>query len=146
MFTLCMSCAKNASSTKCTHTPAERALEGVWVSYELHAALKYGYQVQEVYETWHFEETRRMGPDEEGLWSGFVDTLLKEKQMACGWPRPNMSEAEKQQYIADYKENENISLDYEKIIKNDVIKTLNKSLVNSLWGKSLILRFSCITI
>lgn len=134
MFVLCFTCATNESSEKCMHTPAQRCLEGVWVSYEIHAALKYGYTMLEVYETWHYEETRKMGPGEEGLWGGFVNEMLKQKQQACGWPRPDMTEEEKQQYLADYLQYENISLEYDKIIKNDVIKNLNKGLLNSLWG------------
>jgi hypothetical protein len=58
--------------------------------------------LQETFETWHYEETRKMGSGDKGLWSSFVDELLKDKQMASGWPRPNMSEAEKLKYIEDY--------------------------------------------
>ena len=88
-----------------------------------------GYQVQYIYEVWHFEETC------EGLFADYVNTWLKIKQEASGWPKDDMTEQQKQLYIEQYFLHEGIQLEYDNIKKNPGLRTLAKLMLNSMWGK-----------
>ena len=114
---------------ECVHTDEQRALTGTWCSPELKKAVKLGYQVQYIYEVWHFEETC------EGLFRDYVNTWLKIKQEASGWPAGVKTEEQRQAYIADYYKHEGIQLDYAKIEHNPGLRTLAKMMLNSMWGK-----------
>ena len=52
------------------------------------------------------------------MFSGYIDLWMKEKQEASGWPQWCTDEEAKQKYIRQYKEHENIELDYAKIEHN----------------------------
>ncbi|XP_055353765.1 uncharacterized protein LOC129599526 [Paramacrobiotus metropolitanus] len=73
VFTLCRTCAENGINDYCSHSDEERSFEGVFCTPELHMALRQGYQVQEIYEVWHWNEKRA------GLFQEYVDKFLKEK-------------------------------------------------------------------
>jgi hypothetical protein len=135
MFVLCPLCAAEQSDATCTHTDKERSITGTFTSIEVIAALRFGYKLLKMHECWHYEETARLGEDEDGLWSPYVNHMLKSKQEASGWPRDDMDEDEKEQYIADYFEKEGIQLEKGKIEKNETARTNAKLLLNSLWGK-----------
>ncbi|CAB3374456.1 Hypothetical predicted protein [Cloeon dipterum] len=97
---------------------------------------KFGYKVTEIYEIWHYEKTTKYKKDEgEGLFTSFVNAFLKLKQEASGWPENKMSNEDKKKYIESYAVEENIDLDESKIEKNEVIRTVAKLCLNSLWGK-----------
>ena len=116
-------------SAECIHTDEQRALTGTWCSPELDKAVELGYQVLYIYEVWHFDETC------EGLFKDYVNTWLKIKQEASGWPKGVNTEEEKQSYIRKYFEKEGIQLEYDKIEKNPGLRTLAKMMLNSMWGK-----------
>ena len=136
LFPLCARCAEEEMakplldrSYHCPHTDEERTLTSTWCSPELVKAVELGYQVLYIHEVWHFEETC------EGLFEDYVNTWLKIKQEASGWPKDPMTEEEKQSYINDYLKHEGIQLDYNKIEKNPGLRTLAKMMLNSMWGK-----------
>ena len=136
LFPLCARCVEEEMakplldrSYHCPHTDEERTLTSTWCSPELVKAVELGYQVQYIHEVWHFEETC------EGLFEDYVNTWLKIKQEASGWPKDDMTEEEKQSYIKDYFDHEGIQLDYYKIEKNPGLRTLAKMMLNSMWGK-----------
>ena len=136
LFPLCARCVEEEMakplldrSYHCPHTDEERTLTSTWCSPELVKAVELGYQVQYIHEVWHFEETC------EGLFEDYVNTWLKIKQEASGWPKDDMTEEEKQSYIKDYFDHEGIQLDYPKIEKNPGLRTLAKMMLNSMWGK-----------
>ncbi|XP_065353932.1 uncharacterized protein LOC135948540 isoform X3 [Cloeon dipterum] len=138
LFHLCKKCAaqKNHNSPYCTHTDEERSFDGSWSSWELNLARKFGYKITEIYEIWHYEKTTKYKKDEdEGLFTSFVNAFLKLKQEASGWPENNMSSEDKKKYIESYAIEESIDLDESKIEKNEVIRTVAKLCLNSLWGK-----------
>ena len=81
MFPLCKTCADTLNQNPCTHTDEERAILGTWCHVELMKAIEKGYEVLEIHEVWHWEETT----DE--LFKGYVDTFLKLKQEASGYPK-----------------------------------------------------------
>lgn len=114
---------------RCSHTDDQRQLTGTWCTPELERAVAKGYVLQVIHEVWHFSNTRV------GLFRDYVDTWLKLKVEASGWPRADMSEAEKQQYATDYETAEGIRLDPENIAHNPGMRVLAKLMLNSMWGK-----------
>ena len=138
-FPLCSTCVKieqsNAMllrSSTCSHTPEERALRGTWTTPEISKAIEKGYRVLKIYEVWHFGPQQRR----EGLFRQYVNTFLKLKQEASGWPAEVGDDPEKRQdYIANYLRHENIQLDPEKIEKNPGKRSTAKLMMNSFWGK-----------
>ena len=69
---------------------------------------------------WHFDETEQYDPKTKtgGLFTDYVNTFLKMKQEASGWPEWCQSENDKWRYIRDYHEKEGILLDYNNIKNN----------------------------
>ena len=129
LFPLCATCVKEEMpkrpwerTAECNHTDEQRVLTGTWISPELSKARDLGYKVQYIYEVWHFKETC------EGLFRDYVNTWLKIKQEASGWPPWP-------QYLRDYFEHEGIQLEYNNIKKNPGLRTLAKMMLNSMWGK-----------
>ena len=136
LFPLCAACVEQEMPKRpldrcaeCVHTDEQRTLTGTWCTPELSKAVDLGYDIQYIYEVWHFDETC------EGLFKDYVNTWLKIKQEASGWPKDDMSEEAKQDYIQKYFEKEGIQLEYDKIQKNPGLRTLAKLMLNSMWGK-----------
>ena len=135
-FPLCGACAREQlakptleRSAVCNHTESQRTMIGTWCTPEVEKAVEMGYEVQHIYEVWHFNESR------EGLFAEYVNTWLKVKQEASGWPSWCTTEALKQKYIRDYETKEGIKLEYEKIVKNDGLRAVAKIMLNNMWGK-----------
>ena len=99
-FSLCRTCTENASKEICTHSEKERLFTGVWVSTELQEALKRGYIIVDIVEVWHWEEQSKY------LFRSYVDTFLKVKMEASGWPSDCIDEDDKRAYIRKIKETE----------------------------------------
>ena len=131
MFPLCKTCADTKNQNPCTHTDQERAIRGTWCHVEVMKAIEKGYVVLKIHEVWHWEETS----DE--LFKEYVNTFLKIKQEASGYPPNCVTDEQKQRYIDDYYEHEGIHLDPEKIEYNPGLRYLAKLILNSLWGKLL---------
>ena len=101
LFPLCATCVEEQMpkrpwerTLECIHTDEQRVLTGTWCTPELHKAVELGYEVQYVYEVWHFDETC------EGLFRDYVNTWLKIKQEASGWPSwVGDDETKRQQYL-----------------------------------------------
>ena len=136
LFPLCAACVQDEMpkrpwerSAECVHTDEQRALTGTWCSPELSKTVDLGYEVQYIYEVWHFKETC------EGLFRDYVNTWLKIKQEASGWPAGVETEQQKQAYIQDYFQHEGIQLEYDNIKENKGLRTLAKMMLNSMWGK-----------
>ena len=80
MFPLCRTCAESLQQAPCEHTDEERMLSGTWCSIEIDKALELGYRVVRMIEVWHFPQKSSE------LFTGYIDTFLKIKQEASGWP------------------------------------------------------------
>ena len=136
-FPLCATCVEEEMakpplerSHYCTHSEDQRVLTGTWCTPELNKAIELGYQIQFIYEVWHFPQTQ------EGLFKDYVNTWLKIKQEASGWPEwVGDDETKRQRYIHDYHQNEGILLEYPKIQHNPGLRALAKMMLNSMWGK-----------
>ena len=128
MFPLCKTCADTLNQNPCTHTAQERAILGTWCHVELMKAIEKGYEVLEIHEVWHWEETSNQ------LFSPYVNLFLKIKQEASGYPKHCVTDEQKQRYIDEYYEHEGIRLDPNKIEYNSGLRFLAKLMLNSLWG------------
>ena len=137
MFSLCRTCSENYQKTACHHLDDERAFIGTWVTDEVKEALSLGYKIMTVYEVWHFKEISQYDPNSKtgGIFTQYVNTFLKVKQEASGWPDWCVNEHDKQTYIHQYYEREGILLDYNKIKENPGLRSLSKLMLNSFWGK-----------
>ena len=137
MFALCKSCAENMQQTPCVHEDDERAMVGTWTTMEIAKARSLGYVVLDTYEVWHFNQTAQYDPQTKtgGLFTDYINTFLKLKQEASGWPKWVSSEEQRQEYIQSYYQHEGIMLDYNKIEKNPGLRALAKLMLNSFWGK-----------
>lgn len=130
MFPLCRTCCEEEiDKPACPHSNEERALTGVWTSVELVKAEEKGYKIARLFEVWHFKNTS------ETLFSGYVNTFLKTKQEASGFPEWIRTTADEEKYIQDYKQHEKICLNPDNIKVNKAKRSLSKLALNSLWGK-----------
>ena len=129
IFSLCGKCASDQIfDSNCSHSVEERSMEAVWVTVEVYKAVEMGYKILTIFEVWDYRS--RNG----NLFATFVDKFLRIKQENSGWPQGCEGEEEKQDYIKKYKENEGITLDYDKIVSNKVMRFVSKFLLNSCWG------------
>jgi hypothetical protein len=136
MFPLCATCA-NTLSSDCNHLPHERELEGTWVILEVLKAIEKGYQITQINEIWHFDETSVYNKEIQkgGLFSDYVNTFLKIKQQAAGFPNWVKSAEDKQKYIQNFYKREGIQLEIDKVIENNGLKAIAKLMLNSQWGR-----------
>jgi len=130
LFALCAPCAISGDNVFCTHDDGDRALVGAWATPEIELAVEMGYQILEIYEVLHYPQTSKT------LFVEYVNTFLKVKQENSDWPdKYKDDEAGKQNYIREYKEKENIELEYAKVQDNPVLRSIAKLMLNSFWGK-----------
>jgi len=137
IFPLCTKCAiERNPKISCNHSESERIIEGTWVSLEFDKALKQGYKLVEYMGIYEYEEKYEydIKTKSGGLFAEFVNTNLKNKQMASGWPDHVKTEDEKNAFIDDYFNWEGIVLDKSKIEKNSGMREIAKLILNSLWG------------
>ena len=80
VFSLCKKCSHEKMQTYCEHVGAERQMEGTWCTPELHDAIDHGYEVVKIQEVWHWDRQRV------GLFAEYINTFLKIKMEASGWP------------------------------------------------------------
>jgi hypothetical protein len=137
MFTLCRTCSDTYENGVCSHSQNDRAITGTWVIDEVKMALSQDYNLLKIYEVWHFDEIAQYDADSKtgGLFTEYVNTFLKVKQEASGWPDWCTTEKDKQQYIQQYFEREGIMLECGKIEENPGLRLLAKIILNSFWGK-----------
>ena len=136
-FPLCATCVEEEMtkptlerSCACSHSDEQRQITGTWCTPELEVAVEKGYQILHIHEVWNFPKKQ------EGLFRNYVNTWLKIKEEASGWPPHVGNDLEKQrQHIADYYAREGIRLDRANIKKNPGLRTLAKMMLNSMWGK-----------
>ena len=83
----------------------------------------------EIEEVWHYENRKS------GLFAEYINTFLKLKTEASGWPDDVITDMQKDAFIRDFYQHEGILLEKEKIIKNPGLRRLAKLCLNSLWGR-----------
>ena len=127
MFTLCKTCATEQKKDSCQHTGRARWLEGTWCTPELHEAVNQGYKVKEINEVWHWKEHNMP------LFAGYINTFLKAKMEASGWPDQCETMQQKINYLNEVNTKDGIALEFEKVESNPGRKAVAK--LNSFWGK-----------
>ena len=135
-FPLCRACVESNidqplhnKTCFCHHEDHQRALTGTWCTPEVEKAIKKGYTILTIHEIWHFAEHRV------GLFKDYVNTWLKLKTEASGWPPGCTTIEQRQAYLAAFQAKEGIQLEYEKIKYNPGLRSLAKLMLNSMWGK-----------
>lgn len=133
LFPLCLQCVKDQEerpwferSNLCSHSDEERKMTGTWCTPELLKAVENGYTILKIHEVWHFPERQR----KQGLFAPYVNTWLKHKTEASGWPAGVTTEEQKAEYVKQYKEKEGIELDPTRIEKNPGRKQVAKLMLN----------------
>ena len=135
-FPLCGACVQEQQdvpllerSSVCHHSPQERALVGTWCTPEIQKAREVGYELQTVHEVWHFKES------EQGLFAEYVNTWLRIKTQATGWPSNRETEEQRQAFLQEYEEKEDIPLEETEMKENPGLRATAKLMLNSFWGK-----------
>jgi hypothetical protein len=136
-FPLCRTCADSESLTPCTCSETDRAFIGTFVTPELHEALRQGYVILKIYEVYHYSATILYDADSKtgGLFTKYINTFLRVKVEASGYPPGCESEADKQTYVDNYFDREGILLNKENIKFNPGMRTVGKAALNCLWGR-----------
>ena len=133
MFPLCVTCCEKQEmkTTRCQCSDEERIIQGTWCIEEVNVALNMGYKVVEIEEILHWSQNDK----EAGLFKDYINTFLRIKTEASGFPHDVSSEDEKNSYIRQYKEREGVDLVKCQIAKNPGLRSLAKLALNSFYGK-----------
>ena len=136
-FPLCYKCTCSESKERCQCLDSERMFTHSYCTPELDVALNMGYLIIQVHEVLHWAETEMYDPvtKKGGLFTEYINTFLKLKQEASGYPTHIKTEEEKQAYIQEYLDHEGILLDKNSIVKNPGLRSLSKLALNSFYGK-----------
>ena len=111
-------------------------MTGTWVMEKLRLAVEKGYRIIEIHEVYEYQVTQ-YDPEsgEGGLFVDYINTFLKLKAEASGYPGWVCSPEDKELYIGTFRNNEGIRLDRESIKFNAAKRGLAKLCLNSMWGK-----------
>ena len=114
MFPLCTKCVEeqldrpwHERTNLCPHSDNDRVMRGEWCTPELQKAVEKGYRILKIHEVWHFPEAQR----KQGLFAPYVNTWLKYKTEASGWPSHCDTQEKKDQYVKYFEGKEGIKLD-----------------------------------
>ena len=90
-----------------------------------------------VHDNFHYNEMTQYDSETKtgGLFTNNINTFLKVKVEASGYPADCVTDEEKQKYVDMYLEKEGIALDPEKIEFNPGLRLVAKAALNSLWGR-----------
>lgn len=135
-FPLCAMCADKMQTTPCAHTEFERSLLGSWSLFEFKFALSRGYRLMEIIEIWSYDKVEYCNETQSnGLFSDFVNTFMKIKVEASGWPRGCDTDEQKDAYIKHCEEVDGIVIDKDAVKYNSSYRNCSKVINNSLWGR-----------
>ena len=128
MFPLCRMCVERLQIDVCSHDESERLLIGVWVSKELQQAIKYGYEIKQIYCVHHFSRTSK------DLFSGYIRTFYKLKLASSKRPE-NETPEQLSAFIDEVKDIENILISPDDFKDNPGVRSIAKLCCNSFWGR-----------
>ncbi len=129
---MCRTCADDERRTTCRHKDEQRCFVGTWCTPEILKALENDYEIVKIYEVYHWDESTQYDPQtkEGGLFVTYVNTFLKFKQEASGWPKWCCTDEDRDRYLSDYFEKEGIRLDPMRIEMNPGLRALAKLCLN----------------
>ena len=86
---------------ECQHlSDAERAIRGTWVIPEIKLAIEKGYKILEIHEVYEYQVTQyNQETGKGGLFAGYINTFLKLKAEASGYPDWVRTPSDGDQYI-----------------------------------------------
>ncbi|KAJ8909929.1 hypothetical protein NQ315_005648 [Exocentrus adspersus] len=132
MFVLCRTCGEKMNQGKCHHTEEERALTETWVIDEVKKALEMGYRMLKVHEVWSYEiDQFNKATKKGGLFTSMMNRFVAVKQQASGWPQYCRTDEEKNRYIEEFLEREDVKLEFAEIVEKPVLRSLAKLILNS---------------
>ena len=137
-FPLCRKCSDIENLTQsCICSEEERAIIYTYTTPELELALNVGYKIITIYEILHFDSTEKYNKSlkEGGLYCDYVNTFLRLKQEASGFPTNVVSEKDICDYLDRYEKYEGVQLKRENIRKNEGLRQSSKLQLNSFYGK-----------
>lgn len=136
-FPLCHKCAINNNQNDCHCSVSERSFVHTYCTPEIEVALNMGYVISEIYEVLHWPEKAVYDASDKysGLFTQYINTFLKLKQQASGFPPDVVTEQQKDIYIQNYYEHEGIQLEKHLIQKNPGLRSISKLALNSFYGK-----------
>lgn len=129
LFPLCNECATIENHSSCEHSDTERAMTGTWTTTEIIEAIEKGYTIDKIFEVLHYKNTSS------DMFSGYINSWLKIKQEASGWPTGIETNSQKNDYIQRYKVREGVELEEQNIEHNPGKRSIAKLMLNSFWGK-----------
>lgn len=135
VFPLCYECARIQNNKNCKHDENIRSIVGTYTTMEVKVAVEKNYKILEIYEIYNFLQFLPASETNEGIFTKFINDFIKVKIQASGWPKENMNEIEKKEYIDEYSKNEGIDLNINEIQNNPGLRSIGKLIVNSFWGK-----------
>jgi DNA polymerase family B len=137
MFGLCNKCMQTCQQTACEHNEKERMFHSTWTTVEVLHALNRGYRIHKIHQVVHFPDSMQYdkNTNSEGLFSTFVNSLMKRRLEVSGWPKNVTDERGKDAYIQEVFEKESIVLDKSKICQNSSLKNVCKRMLNSFYGQ-----------
>jgi hypothetical protein len=111
-------------------------LDGTWIINEVRLAVAKVYKIIEIQEGYQHELTK-YNPEtgDGGVFVEYINTFLKLKAEARGYPSWVQTHADEDQYIWQFFKNEGIQLVKEWISYNASKRGQAKLYLNSMWGK-----------
>ena len=128
MFPLCLKCAETIQQNSCTHQDNERSLRGIWTTAEVNKAIESGYEIQYIYQVFHYEN---MSND---IFREYIIKWIKLKQEKSGWPHWCIDDTTRKEFLDSWKEL-GVILDPKSIELNKGLRTIAKMFLNTCWGK-----------
>jgi len=121
----------------CQHlTDTERAISGTRVLDKERMAVSWGYRILEIHEVYEYAITQYdASTGGGGLFVEYIDTFLKLKAKASGFPSWVRTPADDDLYIEEFRQSEGLLLDKDSIRHNASKRRLAKLCLNSMWGK-----------
>ena len=156
-FPLCRSCVEGKSvnldrrsmdftSNLCSHfEPEDRGFWGTFATPEIRLALENKYRILDVAEVWNWRLQKRST----SLFKDYINTFLKIKLEASGWPKERCCETEtadlrpnttkglcehKKAFLLELERKEGLIIDGKNVSKNEGLRFIAKILLNSFWG------------
>ena len=100
-------------------------------------ALNHGYKIMHTYEILHWRELEQI--DEEtkkgGIFHSYINTFLRIKAEASGFPADVKMDDDSKLYINEFKKQESMLLEQRNIKHNPGLRSLTKLALNSFYGK-----------
>jgi len=129
IYGLCKVCIENEIKNSCNHTEEQRTFVGTYYTEALIYAISLGYTIIKIYEVWHWNEKSNK------IFEGYINYHVGKKDEASGYPKYVKTEAQKDEYVENYKKNQNIILDKKNISENPPRQKSEKRMTTNLWGK-----------